>query len=304
MAIGAVTVPVNAGTLTPQAASHARSMGELVLHARTIASTMTTGQHGRRKQGAGDNFWQFRPYNTGESAARIDWRRSARDNTLYIRDREWEAAQTIYLWPDLGPSMQYQSRFALHSKETRALLITLILAEIFGRTGERIALPGLVSPTSTRNGAELMALALCDRAATDSVTNRLADIRRYAHVVLVGDFLDPFENIEARLARLAENNVRAHLIEIADPAEELFPYTGHVIFQDPEGGSELDAGKAESYREDYRHLYLARRQALADLCRRYGWSFCLSRTDKPLTETLNHINHAMRADSAFTRGMV
>ncbi len=96
--------------------------------------------------------------------ARIDWRRSARDDHTYVRDREWEAAHTVWLWADPSPSMLYKSRGATVSKESRALVLILALAELLSRSGERIAWPGLTDPFSARNGAERLAAHLSHAA--------------------------------------------------------------------------------------------------------------------------------------------
>ncbi len=71
---------------------------------------------------ASRKLWQFRPYSPGEDMARIDWRRSARDDHhTYVRDKEWQAAHTVWLWADLSASMMYHSKFGQVSKESRAL---------------------------------------------------------------------------------------------------------------------------------------------------------------------------------------
>ena len=88
------------------------AMPRLVLEARRVSSLLAHGLHGRRRAGPGESFWQFRPFVTGEAAARIDWRRSARDDRLYVREREWEAAHTIWLWIDRSASMGFASDLA------------------------------------------------------------------------------------------------------------------------------------------------------------------------------------------------
>ena len=161
----------------------------------------------------------------GESLSRIDWRRSARDDHTYVRDREWEAAHTIWLWADLSPSMMYKSRLGAVSKESRAL-------------------------------------------------------------VLIGDFLDPAEKIMDRLGPLARRGLRGHVVEIADPAEEVFPYSGRTEFTDPETGEKLTAGRAEVLREDYQRAYVGRRDSLGVTLRHLGWTFTPHRTDRPASEAL------------------
>ena len=139
-----------------------------------IANTVISGWHGRRKRGIGENFWQFRPYSDGESLSRIDWRRSARDDHTYVRDREWEAAHTIWLWADLSPSMMYKSTLGSVSKESRALVLMLALAEILARSGERIGCPGVMEPVSARNAAERLAAALMHDARSPAASRKPA----------------------------------------------------------------------------------------------------------------------------------
>ena len=102
--------------------------------------------HGRRRAGIGETFWQFRPFVAGESTTGIDWRRSARDDRIYIREREWEAAHTVAIWIDRSPSMGFISNLALQSKSDRALVLGLAAADLLVRGGERVSLLGLTRP--------------------------------------------------------------------------------------------------------------------------------------------------------------
>src|SRR6202049_1897783 len=137
-----------------QARSLAKSMPRLILEARRIAATVIHGLHGRRRAGPGENFWQYRHFLSGEPARRVDWRRSARDNQLYVREREWEAAHTVWIWPDRSPSMAFRSPLAEVSELDRALVMALALAEILVQGGERVGIPGLTRPTGARNIVE------------------------------------------------------------------------------------------------------------------------------------------------------
>jgi len=289
MAIGELTRHASPPLLSQQARIEAQRMGRLVLQARQLAASVTSGGHGRRKVGHGDSFWQFSPYSAGMAARRIDWRRSARGTTLYIRDHEWEIAQTIFLCPDLSASMRYCSRFAHHSKEERALILTLSLAEILAQAGERIAIPGIIEPTQRRDGAHHVAHVLAASPLQEQHINDFSRIRRAAHIIILSDFLEDFDLIAERLRHLSKRSGQIHLVEIADPAEEIFPYQGHILFQDPENGQEFDARRAQNFAEKYKKLYLARRHALRDLSRRYGWHFLTSMTDDPLSHTLGQI---------------
>src|SRR5436189_2864702 len=129
----------------------AASLPRLVLEARRIANNVIHGLHGRRRAGAGESFWQYRRFTTGEPARSVDWRRSGRDDHLYVREQEWEAAHTVWLWPDRSASMAFASHLARDSKLERSLIVAFALAEILVEGGERVGIPGLMSPTASRN---------------------------------------------------------------------------------------------------------------------------------------------------------
>src|ERR1700719_2234212 len=138
----------------------AAQMPRLILEARRVAATIIHGLHGRRRAGSGENFWQYRRFMSGEPAGRVDWRRSARDDHLYVREQEWEAAHTVWVWPDRSPSMAFASTLARDSKLYRTLVVALALAEVLVEGGERVGIPGLMQPTGSRNVVERMAQAI------------------------------------------------------------------------------------------------------------------------------------------------
>lgn len=284
-AIGQIVEQTPAGDALTRARQRASLVPDCMVEARRIANTVIAGWHGRRKRGIGENFWQFRPYAEGESFARIDWRRSARDDHTYIRDREWEAAHTVWLWADLSPSMMYKSTLAPVSKESRALVLMLALAEILARSGERIGCPGVMEPASARNAAERLATAIIHTPLSGGLPDT-AMIRGASDIVLIGDFLDDADAIMEKIAPLARRGLRGHVVEIADPAEESFPYTGRTEFTDPETGQKLVSGRAEGLRDDYRRAYLARRENLGEQLRRLGWSFVHHSNDRLASEAL------------------
>ncbi|MBL0934916.1 MAG: DUF58 domain-containing protein [Rhizobiaceae bacterium] len=290
--LGAVSPAVAPRDALARARVRAALVPDLLIEARRVVNTVIAGWHGRRKRGIGENFWQFRPYVDGEAIARIDWRRSARDDHTYVRDREWEAAHTVWLWADPSASMLYQSKTANVSKESRALVLALALAELLSRSGERIAWPGLTDPFSARNGAERLAAQMMHAAHLPTRPD-LSTMKRFSDVVLISDFLDPVEETREWLDVLATRGVRAHLIEISDPAEEEFPYSGRTEFQDPETGTKLTAGRAETLREDYRNLYAARREELSAWARKLGWSYTVNHTDKLASDALVRVHLAM-----------
>lgn len=262
---------------------------DCLLEAKRVANSVISGLHGRKKRGIGENFWQFRPYSEGESLSRIDWRRSAKDDHTYIRDRELEASHAVHLWADRSASMLYQSKLGHVSKESRALVLMLAIAEILSRSSERIGAPGIMRPIASRNVAERLATALSREDVHQGFPD-MGELRGPAHLVLISDFLDPVETTMQRLAPLAQRFVRGHVVEIVDPAEESFPYIGRTEFTDPETGDKLTAGRAETLRGDYQRLYLARRTHLSSALQRMGWTYTLHHTDRLASEALTALH--------------
>jgi uncharacterized protein (DUF58 family) len=281
------------GHLT-EAKGIAEAMPDLLIEARRVANVVLAGWHGRRTSGRGETFWQFRPFVTGEEAASIDWRRSARDDHLFVRQTEWEAAHTLWLWADLSPSMDFRSRLATTAKRTRATVLTLALADLLAVAGERIGLLGASDPILARNAAERVA-ALIPGVAKAPTPPDTRMLRRFSDVVLFGDFLDPIAEVEATLSNILKSGARAHLVQITDPIEETFPYAGRTEFLDPETGARHVVSRAEQYREEYQARLGALRDYLRTLSRRLDWTFLLHRTDRPATEPLLAL-HARLAD--------
>jgi uncharacterized protein (DUF58 family) len=268
----------------PEAKDLAAAMPALLVEARRIAATILAGWHGRRRAGPGETFWQFRPFVSGEPAATIDWRRSARDEHLYVREKEWEAAHTLWLAPDLSPSMAFRSRLASVDKRTRAVVLTLALADLLARAGERVGLLGQGRPYLSRIAAEKIARAMIGspRIAWPGAKQ----LRRFSDVVVFSDFLDPIDEITARFDSISATGARAHLVQVLDPIEEAFPYTGRTEFHDPESGFRKTIGRAETVREDYRDLLAAQRIRLREICARLDWTFLIHRTERPAVEPL------------------
>lgn len=249
--------------------------------AERVASTVAQGVHGRRRSGQGETFWQFRRYMPGDTIDRIDWRQTAKSAHVYVRETEWEAAQTVYLWLDRSPSMDWASDKRLPRKQERAELLLLALAALLARGGERVALLGTGAPPAhgkfaVNRLAELM-LTLPQVSGGLPRTQRLP---RHAGCALFGDFLAPLDEIDARVRALAGAGVRGHLVHIIDPAEAGLPYSGRTRFEGLEDDGALLVSRVESVREDYLAAFESHVAGLRDLARGYGWVYHQHRTDR------------------------
>ncbi len=258
----------------------------LLVAADRVAATVAQGVHGRRRVGQGDSFWQFRRFVTGDPVTRIDWRQSAKSGRAvpegwFIRETEWEAAQTVCLWRDGSASMRWRSRGAQVEKRDRASLLLLALASLLLRGGERaLLLRQGARPVAGRRGLDRLA---ADLAAADDDTGLppLLPVPRHASVVLLGDFLSPLPEVQALLARFAAVPVTGYLLQVLDPAETLLPYTGRIRFRGLERDGETLIPRVETVRDAYAARLKAQQEGLASLCSAAGFGFGVHRTDHP-----------------------
>ena len=270
---------------TENALSLAHRMPRLVLEARRVAANLAHGIHGRRRAGTGESFWQFRPFVAGEAAQRIDWRRSARDDRLYVREREWETAQTVWFWIDRSASMGYASDLAQAPKIERAIVLGLALANCFVAAGERVGMLGLLAPRASRRIAETMAQTLvADRASLEEDLPPDAPVAPQHEAVLISDFLSPVRDITAMVEGISSRGARGHLVMIVDPVEETFPFQGQAVLHDLEDGLSLRIGDAIAWGNAYRLRIEQHRAELLELARRRGWTLTIHRTDRPASE--------------------
>jgi uncharacterized protein (DUF58 family) len=264
----------------------ADAMPRLILEARRVASTVIHGLHGRRRAGPGENFWQYRRFVSGEPAQNVDWRRSARDDHLYVREREWEASHTVWIWPDRSPSMTFASALASDSKLERSLVVAFALAEVLVQGGERVGVPGLMRPTASRNVIEKMAESILhDPTERASLPPSFAP-SPLSEIVMLSDLWSPIADVRSTIAQLSATGAHGHVVQIVDPAEESFPYSGRVEFIEPEGAGSVTAGRAETWRNDYQNIVARHRAAVRAETDLRGWSFAIHRTDRPASELL------------------
>ena len=276
----------------------------LLVAAERVATTVAQGVHGRRRVGQGETFWQFRQYEPGDAATRIDWRESAKSQRLYVRETEWEAAQSIWLWRDASSSMDYSSAGYIAeaewpTKRDRAELLLVALASLLVRGGERLTLLGSgVAPISGRVAlSRLVQLVEQPDKRTASLGLPVFEpLPRAGQLVLIGDFLAPLDAINATVGQFAGAGLRGHLLQIADPAEEELPFAGRVRFEGVEERDELVISRVETVREDYRLRFQRHRDGLVAIARAVGWTIGFHRTDRPPHLALLALHAALTAD--------
>lgn len=265
----------------------------LMAEASRIAATVAPGAHGRRRSGVGETFWQFRHHRPEDGRTAIDWRQSARSDQLFVRQNEWEAANTISLWRDGSPSMQFASIRELPTKLDRATVCQIAIAALLTQGGERVSVLGESSLARTgalglERASRRLALGPGSQAAVEA-----PHIARFSRVVLASDFLDPVETWAARLSRFTALEADGILLRVIDPAEADFPYAGRTRFESPGDGNHLLFGRAEETRGAYQKRWNEHGERLLEVARRYGWTLITHRTDKPAATAVLSLYRAL-----------
>jgi len=260
------------------------SLPPLLAEAERLAMTVAFGVHGRRRAGIGENFWQYRRAVPGDVLTQVDWRRSARSDIQYIRQKEWEAAQTVSIWCDDALAMDYKGARSEFTKAERARLLTLALAVLLVKAGERVSLLGTdaVQPRTGELQLNRIAMDLAqDRAdRPDYGKPPQAQYRSSGRAVFLSDFMGDKEQVFPALAHAAQNNVSGVFVQIVDDTEEDFPFDGRTIFRSVGGSVEFETQRARALRDAYRKRLAERRELLRDVARNTGWQFTIHRTSE------------------------
>jgi uncharacterized protein (DUF58 family) len=274
-------------TLRSSAEALAAPFPPLLAEAEHLASTVMVGDHGRRRAGVGDTFWQFRPAQNHDEMRAIDWRRSARSDAQFVQDKEWQTAQSILLWVDQSASMSFTSLKAGTTKAARARILALATAILLLRGGERVGLTGnLLPPRRGEQQMTQMAALLSEDHESDFGTPVADGMLPHSRALFVSDFMGSLAAIETAIAKAASRDVRGVLVQTLDPAEEAFPYDGRTIFESMSGTMTHETLKARDLKSRYLDRLAERKDRLATLARSAGWQFHTHHTDASATSAL------------------
>lgn len=271
----------------------------LLVDAQRIAASVAQGVHGRRRTGMGESFWQFRPYEDHDSFRSIDWRQSAKGDRLFVRQREWEAAQTVWMWSDGSASMQYRSQDGLPTKRGYGDLVLLVLAALLTRAGERAGLINSGQPAATGQAGwnrlgEVIVGDKWPREALPKFAQINPPVARHSHFVFISDFFYPPEELQRALKSFAGAGDGGHLLQVLDPAEACLPFKGRVMFQDSEQPrDETLIPSVETIRDRYIERMEEHRRQIKNIAQAAGWTFSSCLTDMAAQETVLQVHAAL-----------
>ena len=283
--------------LRRRAEAAASKLSPLLARAEHLANTVLLGDHGRRRSGAGDDFWQYRPLQEGDSFRMIDWRRSAKSDAQFVRQKEWQIAQSVSLWIDGSASMSYVSHKDLAPKSDRAQLLALALSILLIRAGERVGLAGTDLPPRRGDG-QIWRLceALLAQGEGDYGTPEARAMIPKTRALFVSDFMGDIDAVEHALTKAADRGVRGVLLQVLDPAEEAFPFQGRAIFESMGATLSHETRKANELRDRYLERLSQRRADLQHLAQLTGWRFSTHLTDAPVPQALLWLYRAIEGE--------
>ena len=283
-------------TLRADAEGEAARLPALLARAEHLAGAVLPGAHGRRRAGTGDDFWQYRPAQMGDSRRMVDHRRSARGDQEFVREREWQIAQSVMLWVDQGASMRFASDKELPDKADRARLLGLALSILLLRGGERVGLTGTALPPRRGNPQVLrLAELLCQEDNSEYAPPEHRGMIPHARAIFISDFMGDLAPVQTALTKAADRGVRGVLYHLLDPAEEAFPFAGRTIFESVGGTLRHETLKANDLRDRYLDRLAARKDELQQLCVRTGWRYGLHHTDASAQSALLWLYGALDA---------
>ncbi len=283
--------------LKAEAAGLANQLGSLTTRTRA-ASAAHMGSAGRRRTGTGEQFWQYRRYTTEDGAQRIDWRRSAREDRLFVRETELETARTFLFWVDPTEGFGWSGDAARPTKADRALVICMALAGALSRSGERCGALG--GGRGAVSGAR----------APSRVGEDLRDLKpngefpiapkEAASVVVASDFYAPLDLWRERLTPLGAKCRDGALLQVCDPVEADYPFSGRTRFFRPGEERQRLIGRAETLRDEYLGRFEQRKTEMAALAAELGWRFVTHTTSEEARAPLGVLAYGFQEAGART----
>jgi len=278
-------------TLRKQAEQAMSALDALMVEARDIVNALQYGPHKRRKSGFGEDFRQFRSYNPDSDRPQdIDWRQSAKSAQIFVREKEQQTSQHNMIWLDKNPGMNFRSDLAARSKLETGRIIAMALALLLAQSHEKIGLIGTTIKGHSEKALEQFGLHLLNDPPIQSF-----EAPHRTTLFMIGDFIEPLEEIEARLATLVPAIADGVVIQILDPAELTLPYDGRVVFHAPDQitGDDTEISHTGSIRQTYQNRIKRHNNAVKALCRKYGLHYIKHRSDRDITATLRHLQEAL-----------
>ncbi len=263
----------------------------LMMAAEKISGSILHGVHSQGKSGAGEEFWQFREYQDTDCPQDIDWRQSAKSDTIFTKQKEWQTTQKTYIWCASGSSMDYSSSNKIYNKQAVAQITSMSLALLLRRSEEQVGLFGDLKTGNSEDKMQKIANILLNKSNIEAILPNSTDftLPNHSPFIGIGDFLSPIGEITDNFARISHSAKAGFIIQILDPAEIELPYNGRVEFKTSHGKDGNIINNVASIRAEYKTRISEHINQVKALCDDLGWHYILHKTDSDITQTLKDI---------------
>tara|TARA_B100001057_G_scaffold376474_1_gene381626 strand:+ start:20 stop:856 length:837 start_codon:yes stop_codon:yes gene_type:complete len=229
------------------------------------------------KKGSGEEFWDFREYRIGDPLKMIDWRKSSKSDKLFIKNNENESSKNVWFWVNKNVSMNFRNYSNLDTKYERALIIGLILVDIFLKSGEKVGVIG--SELGLQKGQNKF-IPIASELINKSTKLNETRIKKNDIVFIISDFLEKKDKIKNNLLGITKNSYLGLLIQVLDPAEKNFPFKGRNRFFDPVSGLHKLFNKSENMQNKYKNEVIIHQSKIYQMCSKFGWKFFTNTTNQ------------------------
>lgn len=274
----------------------AETLPALILAAEHLANAYDLGVHGRRRTGTGEDFWQFKQYGPDDATSSIDWRQSAKREHLYIRQKEQETSESVWIWIDKSATMDYSSNANIETKLIRSKILALALALLLSKGGEKYGLLGYSEKAASGASSINTIAAELESSHSYSLQSFMKSIRlpQKATILLISDFLTPSDQLGHALEAFVDAGCNGIVLQVADPAEVDLPFSGRTRFEGMQAEDSLTFGRVEALRADYQAIFQSHKDNISSLAHAVSWEYIFHRTDAPKSTVLAGIYSALR----------
>jgi uncharacterized protein (DUF58 family) len=254
------------------------------------------GEHKSPYRGFAIEFSQHREYAQGDDVRHLDHKVLARTERHYIKQYEQETNFVANILVDSSESMSYKSGEV--SKLDYAKQIAACFAYLIIQQRDAVALGVFdqeISEYIPRSDNRRTLFAIMDKLAsiepkretnTAAVLHTMANqLRRKGIVIVISDFFDDEDKVLESIQHLRYGGHEVIVIQVLDPFEKEFPFSGLVEFQGMENLPRIKTRPSE-IRKTYLREFEAFQTRLRKGCEKNQCHFQSFDTSQPLHEAL------------------
>jgi uncharacterized protein (DUF58 family) len=266
-----------------------RKIEQLSLVSRKVLAGRMRGERRSRRRGTSIEFADYRDYAQGDDPRFIDWNIAGRLDRLFLKLFVEEEDLQVYVLTDASQSMAFGAPPKLQfAKQVAAALAYIALcnmerasvlafAETLAQTfplarGKRRIWRLFDFLSGIEAGGPTALAAACRRFATKRPGKGV--------VAVVSDFLDK-SGYEEGLKYLRGPSYDVFICQVLSPEEVDPPLEGDLRLVDVEDADAAEVSLTQDLRKAYRRNLEAFCGGLREFCRKHGFAYLFTTTDRP-----------------------